>query len=435
MEFLIKQATMKILLATVLCLCLASVWADHHGILPAIPDRCLGLELDAVTVSEEDVPLFIKGHYLFKGFHGKAELLNGSFPELFHHDEPHHIDAAFRMHFENSSDHDHIFIFVGHLVYSFYKHRLEIGFPKNISEVFPGIPDHLDAAIGCPKPDCDANDVIFFKEHKIYHFNVDNRTVVDKDFETMPNCTAAFRYMEHYYCFHGHQFSKFDPKTGEVHGRYPKEARDFFMRCSNYSAETDIVERERCSHVHLDAITSDDDGNLYAFRGHHFLQRDGNNDTVKADAIEASFKELHSEVDAVFSYEDHLYMLKDNDLYLYKISEPHTLLDGYPKTVKEVLGLEGPIDAAFVCQDEHIAHIIKGDHIYDVDLKASPHVAANERPLSLIKKVDAAMCDPHGVRVIVGNHFYHFDTLKLFVGARSIPEQHRVSIDLFGCDH
>lgn len=27
------------------------------------------------------------------------------------------------------------------------------------------------------------------------------------------------------------------------------------------------MERERCSHVHLDAITSDDVGNLYAFRG------------------------------------------------------------------------------------------------------------------------------------------------------------------------
>lgn len=41
--------------------------------------------------------------------------------------------------------------------------------------------------------------------------------------------------MEHYYCFHGHMFSKFDPKTGEVHGKYPKEARDYFMRCSKFS--------------------------------------------------------------------------------------------------------------------------------------------------------------------------------------------------------
>lgn len=31
--------------------------------------------------------------------------------------------------------------------------------------------------------------------------------------------------------------------------------------------ESDHVERERCSRVHLDAITSDNAGNMYAFRG------------------------------------------------------------------------------------------------------------------------------------------------------------------------
>lgn len=50
----------------------------------------------------------------------------------------------------------------------------------------------------------------------------------------MPKCTAAFRYMEHYYCLHGHQFSKFDPNTGEVHGKYPKDTRDYFMRCPHF---------------------------------------------------------------------------------------------------------------------------------------------------------------------------------------------------------
>ena len=60
------------------------------------------------------------------------------------------------------------------------------------------------------------------------------KAVDEKEFKGMPNCTSAFRFMDHYYCFHGHQFSKFDPKTGEVHGRYPKEARDYFMRCSKF---------------------------------------------------------------------------------------------------------------------------------------------------------------------------------------------------------
>ncbi len=60
------------------------------------------------------------------------------------------------------------------------------------------------------------------------------KKVDEKEFKSMPNCTGAFRYMDHYYCFHGHQFSKFDPVTGEVHGKYPKETRDYFMRCPHF---------------------------------------------------------------------------------------------------------------------------------------------------------------------------------------------------------
>ncbi len=48
-------------------------------------------------------------------------------------------------------------------VFSYYKHKLEKDYPKDISEIFPGIPDHLDAAVECPKPDCTDDNVIFFK--------------------------------------------------------------------------------------------------------------------------------------------------------------------------------------------------------------------------------------------------------------------------------
>lgn len=51
---------------------------------------------------------------------------------------------------------------------------------------------------------------------------------------------------------------------------------------------------------------------------------------------------------------------QDDQIFVYKVGEPHTHLEGYPKPVKEELGIEGPIDAAFICNDNHTAYIIKG---------------------------------------------------------------------------
>ncbi|XP_013886185.1 hemopexin [Austrofundulus limnaeus] len=405
---------------------------DHHG---GALDRCKGIEMDAATENEEGIPYFFKGPHLYKGFSGKAELANSSFTELDDHHHLGHVDAALRMHYKDDpTHHDHIFLFLDNKVFSYYQHKLEVGYPKEISEVFPGIPNHLDAAVECPNPDCDEDSVIFFKGDDIYHFGIKSKKVVEKTFENMPNCTVAFRYLGHYYCFHGHKFSKFDPKTGEVHGKYPKEIRGYFVRCPKFGDDSNHLDRERCSHVHLDAITSDDAGNIYAFRGHHFIREDADKN-ITVDTIEKAFKELHSDVDAVFSYQNNLYMIKGHQLFVYRVGEPHTLLEGYPKPVKQELGIDGPIEAAFVCADHHIVHIIKEKHIYDVDLSVKPRVAANQRPLSHLKKVDAAMCGPAGVTAIVGNHFYRYQSTMIFVAGRILPLQERVSKDLLGCDH
>lgn len=47
---------------------------------------------------------------------------------------------------------------------------------------------------------------------------------------------------------------------------WQEKALYFFCLLGNKSIE-EHIEREQCSRVHLDAITSDDDGNIYAFRG------------------------------------------------------------------------------------------------------------------------------------------------------------------------
>ncbi|XP_041940322.1 hemopexin-like [Alosa sapidissima] len=441
---------MKLLFLTV-CLCLAlglstshhggeHLQADepaqdhskhHHG---AVLDRCDGMEMDAVAVTETGTPYFFKGDHVFKGFHGKAELSNGSFSELDDHHHLGHVDAAFRMHFPDSAEHhDHMFFFLDTKVFSYYNHTLEPGYPKDIKDVFPGVPDHLDAAVVCPEEDCKSNMVIFFKGDDIWHYDVKTQKLDEKEFTSMPNCTSAFRWLGHYYCFHGHQFSKFDPMTGEVHGRYPKDARDYFMRCSKFGDSTNHIEREQCSHVHLDAAASDNDGNVYAFRSHHFLRMEG--EKMHSDTVESAFKELHSEVDAVFAYEGHMHMIKDNEVFVYKIGEPHTHLEGYPKSLKDELGLDGPVDAAFICKDNHIVHVIKGQTLYEVDMKATPRVPIKDGPFTLFKYVDAAMCGLDGVKIIVGNHFYHFESLMVMQAAKAVPEAKRVSTDLFGCDH
>lgn len=57
--------------------------------------------------------------------------------------------------------------------------------------------------------------------------------------------------------------------------------------------------------------------------------------------------------------------LQGDQLYVYNIShkhgEAHKLRDGYPKSVKEGLGLEGHVDAAFICPKETTVHVIEGN--------------------------------------------------------------------------
>lgn len=65
-------------------------------------------------------------------------------------------------------------------------------------------------------------------------YDVSTKTVKTKSWPHLPACTSALRWLEHYYCFHGNNFTRFNPISGEVNGTYPKDARDYFMRCPNF---------------------------------------------------------------------------------------------------------------------------------------------------------------------------------------------------------
>ncbi|KAG7244999.1 hypothetical protein INR49_023565 [Caranx melampygus] len=400
----------------VLSLCLALAWAQTEtdadadsrpgsGPDPPIYNRCEGIEMDAVAVNEEGLPYFFKDDHVLKGLYIHPEESRWTFAELGR------VDAAFCMHNEdNQADHDHMFFFSDTKVFNYYKHKLEDGYPKDISMVFPGIPDNLDAAVECPKSDCNEDSVIFFKGDNIYYYNLKTKAVDEKDFKSMPNCTSALRFNDRYYCFHGHMFSKFDPKTGEVPSGYPKVARDYFMRCDKFRDESDHVERERCHHGSVDAITSDNAGNISTFKG------------------------LDEDINSAFIYNNNLYITWFNHVYAYRVDEPHTLLDGYPKGLTEELGLNN-FDAVAVCEDQHIAHYIRGNTILDVDLRASPRVVGNTHTTDVFKRVDAAMCDATGVKLLIDSYFYHFASPMEMVAAKALPEKHKISRELFGCNH
>lgn len=128
----------------------------------------------------------------------------------------------------------------------------------------------------------------------VYVYDIVTKTVKTKTWPDLPLCTSAFRWAEHYYCFHGHNFTRFNPVSGEVSGTYPKDARNYFMKCENFGGfiKKRILEihfggffvryiqscvfpaghggdhkAPKCSEVKLDAITTDDRGRIYLFTG------------------------------------------------------------------------------------------------------------------------------------------------------------------------
>uniref|UniRef100_A0A4W4HB14 Hemopexin n=2 Tax=Electrophorus electricus TaxID=8005 RepID=A0A4W4HB14_ELEEL len=395
-------------------------------------DRCDGVEFDAITPDEKGNIFFFKGDHLWKGFSGPAQLANGTFQELDEYHHLAHVDAAFRMHSKDEDEpqaHDHIFFFLDDMVFSYYQQTLEKGFPVNIQQVFPGIPSHLDAAVECPKRECTTNSVLFFKGSDVYSFDIKTKTVKKKEWNHLPNCTSVLRWVEHYYCFHGNNFTRFHPVSGDVSGAYPKDARHYFMTCPNFG-HGEAHRKPRCK---LDAITTDRMGKSYAFTGSMYIRLDTPRDGIHHFPITRSWKEVSGAVDAVFSYGDNMYIIQGGQIYIYKSAAHYTLIEGYPKSVTEELGIQGPVDAAFVCADQHVAHIIQGQKMIDIDLTATPRAVKSEASLP-IHKVDAATCDSEGVKLFVGPEYYLYQTPKVLAVSKISPVAQKFPPRIFGCE-
>ncbi|XP_034007095.1 hemopexin [Trematomus bernacchii] len=419
-----------------LCLALAltnGAPAHHDAAVDdaSLPDRCDGLGFDAITPDEQGTTFFFRGSHLWEGFHGPAQLSNESFQELNDIHNIGHVDAAFRMH-NIEHDHDHIYFFLDDKVFSYYDHNLEEGYPKEIQQDFPGVPSHLDAAVECPKGECMVDSVLFFKGQDVHVYDIVTKRVKTKTWSHLPVCTSALRWLEHYYCFHGNNFTKFHPVSGEVSGVYPKDARSYFMKCPNFGHGGDYKVL-KCSDVKIDAITTDDAGKSYFFAGPIYMRLDTRRDGLHAFPITRSWTEVTNGVDAVFSYADKIYLIKDDQVYIYKAAAHYTLIEGYPKTLKEELGIEGHVDAAFVCPDDHTVHIIIGGTIRAVDLSATPRVVIQERPLPF-SGIDAALCSAEGINVFKGATYYHYESPMTLAMSRIAPEPLNVTRAMMGCE-
>ncbi|XP_077569599.1 hemopexin [Stigmatopora nigra] len=407
--------------------------ADVTGEDTTLPDRCDGLEFDAITPDEKGNIIFFKGKHLWVGFNGPAQLSNGLFKEL---DDDHHIghvDAAFRMHNpENHDDHDHVYFFLDDKVFSYYNQALEAGYPKAIQDDFPGIPSHLDSAVECPKGECVDNSVLFFKGHDVHVYDIATKVVKIKTWSNLPVCTSVLRWLEHYYCFHGHNFTRFNPLSGEVSaGAYPKDARNYFMNCADFGHGRDH-QITKCSEVKLDAITINEEGKKYFFTGPLYMRLDSHRDGFHPFSITRAWKEMVNGVDAVFSYTDKIYMIKDDQVYIFKSDAHNTLIEGYPKSLKEELGIEGPVNAAFLCPGQDTVHIIKGGMILDIDLSATPRTVTRDFPLP-ISNIEAAYCDEKGVNVFKGSSYYHYESAFTLSVSRIAPQAEQITREMMGC--
>ncbi|XP_078099726.1 hemopexin [Sander vitreus] len=399
----------------------------------ALPDRCAGIEFDAITPDEKGNMLFFKGSHLWTGYRGPAQPSNESFKEL---DDLHnigHVDAAFRMHNpENPDDHDHIYFFHDDKVFSYYNHTLEDGYPKEIQEDFPGVPTHLDAAVECPKGECIADSVLFFKGNDVHIYDVSTKIVKTKTWSHLPVCTSATRWLEHYYCFHGHNFTRFHPVSGEVSGDYPKDARRYFMTCPNFG-HGGHYKVLKCSEAKIDAITTDDAGKSYIFAGPIYMRLDTHREGLHAFPITKAWKEVTSGVDAVFFYTNKIYLIKGDQVYIYKTAAHYTLIAGYPKTLKEELGIEGHVDAAFVCPNEHTVHVIQGQKMHAVDLSATPRAVTQVLPMPL-SDIDAARCSAKGINVFKGSQYYNYESPTILALSRIAPLPQNITKAMIGCE-
>ncbi|KAJ8004525.1 hypothetical protein DPEC_G00137180, partial [Dallia pectoralis] len=204
--------------------------------------------------------------------------------------------------------------------------------------------------------------------------------------------------------------------------------------CQQRGNVTEETERESCSNEPLDAVTSTDHNKTLAFRGDYYLHKNEHStDGWIAMPINATFQGLHRDVTAAFSHAGHLYFIQGEQVFAFTNSgEQFQLVEGFPKPLKDELGIDGPLDAAFVCEKESVLHVIKGKQMFAIELTATPRVVVKEFLLPL-SKYNAAVCTPKGIKVFVGGDYFEYQSPMLLAFSRIQPYPQKTSQKMFGC--
>lgn len=391
---------------------------------------------DAATLSENGTMLFFRGGDVWEisgeGPQPHSRPLAESWPEL---EGP--VDAALRIHRQDRpEEHQSLYLFQDEKVWSYAGGQLRPGFPRLIGDEFPGVPGGLDAAVECHPEECGGETVLFFKGDKVFSFDLELRVTKERPWLDAGPCDAALRWLERYYCLQGTQFYRFRPHSWEVLPGYPRDLRDYFIPCPGRGHRHGNTSwgnaGDRCSGEPFQAITSDDSGRIYAFRGGLSFRLDSWRDGWHAWPQAHSWPGLQGDVDAAFSWDKRMYLIQGSQVSIYVSGRGgHQLVEGYPRALQEELGVP-KADAAFTCPRSAELYVITGDRMQRVDLTKSPRHADEPQPLPY-DGVDGAMCTADGIYLLRGDRYHRHRDVAELLAAHPPADPPSIAVDLFHC--
>ncbi|CAM5073436.1 unnamed protein product [Eretmochelys imbricata] len=191
--------------------------------------------------------------------------------------------------------------------------------------------------------------------------------------------------------------------------------------------------RDRCSGLAFQAFTTDDANRTYAFRGGQYFRLDSKRDgwhswPLKphvAGAGRAGGQRLQLGQEALPD--------QGSKVYIYRVGQGYTLVQGYPRGLEEELGITGA-DATFTCPHSAELFVIKGNSLRRVDLNLSPRSERLEGPIPHAQ-VDSAMCNADGVHLFHGATFHRYASVAELTASPKPSAPQNVTAVLFGCPH